>query len=343
MIRPAPRGPSGDFRKFAPGDHCLSLSVGNDRRPFRLHVPENLDPRFDPVIAFDGVTLQNPEGSMARINGLDDASKKYKFAAIYPIPKTRYFGIVASWNAQGAYLSYRPDYDDVDYVREIFAMLQVERAYAIGFSAGAQFAHILAGRLPGIIAGVGSICGTWLGTEPPPPPGTALLVIHGEEDPVEPYQGGNPPLKIKLLAKLGNRNVLLSKPCRQAEVYAEANGYGLEPEIEDTEVKGISAFSFIRQPRDRTLEARISRVESPFPFASWTKRAFGPGLVPVVEYLIKPPWGGHTYHGRRTGEGTESRLSPGHGRPLPPEVFSANDVFAATMGFARGGRAESHS
>ena len=202
----------------------------------------------------------------------------------------------------GSYLSYCSEYDDIDFVREILGMLEAERACAIGFSAGAQFSHILAGRLPGRITGVGSICGTWLGTEPPPPPGTALMVIHGEEDPVEPYNGGSRPLKVKVLAGLGNRNVLLSRPDLQEKAYAAANGYKSEAEIEETSV--------------------------------YVKRTFGPGSVPVVEYIIRHPYGGHTYHGRRTGQGTESVLSSKHGRPLPPEVFSANDTFAATMGFA---------
>lgn len=205
-----------NVRELTAGDHRIYAPVGKESRPFRVHVPRNLDPRLDAVIAFDGVTLWNPEGSMGGINGLDDASEKYRFAAIYPIPKTRYLGIVACWNTPGAYLSHRPEYDDADYVRAIFALLQVERACSIGFSAGAQFAHILAGSLDGRIAGVGPICGAWLGTEPLLPRGTALVVIHGEEDPVQPYQGGGDALKVRILRALGNPNVLLSKPAQQA-------------------------------------------------------------------------------------------------------------------------------
>jgi hypothetical protein len=67
----------------------------------------------------------------------------------------------------------------------------------------------------------------------------------------------------------------------------------------------------------------------------YVKRTFGPGPVPVVEYIIRRPHGGHTYHGRRTGAGTESVLSRKHGRPLPPEAFSTNDLFVATMGLGR--------
>jgi len=279
------------------------VSAG-ERRPFRLHVPEDPDLRLDPVIAFDGVTLWNPEGNMGGINGLDEASDKYKFVAVYPIPKTRYFGSIAGWNTPGGCLTYRAGYDDLDYVQEIFTLLSIERAYAIGFSAGAQFAHILAGKLPGRITGVGSICGSWLGTEPQPAPGTALLVVHGEEDPVQPYHGGPARMmRVRLLAALGNRNLLLSRPDLQAQAYAAANAYGPVPQIEETEV--------------------------------YVKRTFGPGTAPAVEYLIRHPYGGHTYHGRRTGKGTESDLSRQHGRPLPPEKFSCNDKFAATMGFTR--------
>lgn len=291
-----------DFRNVPPGSHQFLAIVGHERRPFRLQVPRDLNTRLEPVIAFDGVTLLNPEGSMGGINGLDEASEKYRFAAIYPVPKTR-FGIVAGWNAPGGYLRYRPAYNDVEYIRAIFSQLGVDKAYAIGFSAGAQFAHILAGQLPGVIAGVGAICGTWLGTEPSPHPGTALLVVHGDKDPVQPYGGGASSLSVKVLARFGNRNALSSRPNLQAPAYAMANGYAFDPIVKETSV--------------------------------YIERIYGPGSVAVVEYIIRSPYGGHTYHGRRTGPGTESPLSRWYGRPLPAAVFSVNDVFAKVMGLAR--------
>jgi hypothetical protein len=146
-----------------------------------------------------------------------------------------------------------------------------------------------------------------LGTEPPPAPGTAALIIHGEEDTVLPYRGGVGSLKCKILLLIGNRNVRASHPHLQAGAYAAANGYRNEPVTEETPV--------------------------------YVKRTFGPrGGVPVVEYLIRSPHGGHTYHGRSTGEGTESLLSHRHGRPLPPDVFSVHDIFARCMWLDRGDR-----
>jgi hypothetical protein len=50
-----------------------------------------------------------------------------------------------------------------------------------------------------------------------------------------------------------------------------------------------------------------------------------------VEYAIRRPWGSHAYHGRKTGKGTESVLSRGHGRPLSAEVFNINDIILRTM------------
>ena len=293
-----------DFRDLAPGDHRLDVEVGKDRRPFRVHVPLAVDRRLLPVFAFDGVTLFNREGNMGAVNGLDDASDRYKFVAIYPMPMTRYLGILAGWNAEGGFLTYRRSYDDVDYINQICRDLRVREFYAVGFSAGAQFAHLLAGRLPGIVAGVVSVCGTWLGTEPPPPRGTAALIIHGEDDPVLPYRGGVGSLRTRILLWLGNRNVRLSRPDLQVVAYAAANHYAGEPDV----------------------------FEEPF----YAKRSFhhAPG-VPVEEYTIRRPFGGHTYHGRKTGRGTESVISKRNGRPLPPDKFSVNDLMAAFLGFAR--------
>jgi poly(3-hydroxybutyrate) depolymerase len=291
-----------DYRDLTPGDHRLVVGVGKECRPFRVHVPLAANQRLLPVFAFDGVTLFNREGSMGAINGLDDASDRYRFVAIYPIPKIRYLGILAGWNAEGGFLSYRHGYDDVEYINQICRDLQIQRFYAVGFSAGAQFAHVLAGRLLGMVAGVVSVSGTWLGTEPPPPPGTAALIFHGEDDPVLPYRGGTGSLKTRVLVWLGNRNVRWSRPDLQAVAYAAANHYQDDPAV----------------------------FESPF----YVKRRFqhSPG-VPVEEYMIRRPFGGHTYHGRKTGTGTESLLSRRHGRPLPPEKFSVNDVMAASLGF----------
>jgi poly(3-hydroxybutyrate) depolymerase len=201
-----------------------------------VHVPRRKKAQGHPVFAFDGVTIWNQQGNMGRINGLSDASEKYGFTAIYPVPMTRYCGIIAGWNTPGGYLNFRSGYDDVAFVCAIFAMLKLERAYALGFSAGAQFAHVLAGRLAGSFLGVGSIAGTWLGTEPLPPAGTALMVVHGEEDPVQPYRGVRRGLRVRALVLLGNRNVLLSRPDLQARVYAAANGYRAEPTVEKTDL-----------------------------------------------------------------------------------------------------------
>jgi len=292
------------LHKLAGGDHRLFASIAGESRPFRVHVPKDVDHNLLPVLAFDGITICNQLGSMGGINGLDDAAERHRFIVVYPVPKTRLFGILAGWNSPGTCLACRAGYDDVAFVRAILDMLDVEGAYAIGFSAGAQFSHILAGTLPGRIAGVVSVSGTWLGLEPQPAKGTAALIIHGENDPVQPYHGGNPPPRVRILAALGNRNILLSRPDRQVEAYAAANDYREPPIVETTDV--------------------------------YVKRSFGSDpVVPVVEYVIRSPHGGHTYHGRKTGKGTESFLSSKHGRPLAPDVFSVNDLFPAIFWEAR--------
>jgi poly(3-hydroxybutyrate) depolymerase len=285
------------------GDHWLAVTADGERRAFRVYVPGGADRSLAPVLAFDGVTLFNRQGSMGSINGLDAASERYKFVAIYPMPKARYFGILAGWNTPGGFLDCRPGYDDVEYVRAILTSLGAPKAYAVGFSAGGQFAHVLAGRLPGTILGVVSVSGTWQATEPRPARGTAAVIIHGESDPVLPYRGGSS-FRTCLLAFLGNRNVRRSRPDLQVGVYAEANGYGAEARVEETPI--------------------------------YVKRSFGADPeVPVVEYLVRPPHGGHTYHGRKIGAGAESLLSRAHGRPLSEDVFSINDVFAQCFGLRR--------
>jgi poly(3-hydroxybutyrate) depolymerase len=289
-----------ELADLGPGDHKLVAWLGGHRRVFGVHVPEAVDRRLLPVMAFDGVTVLNPKGSMRTVNGIDDASDRHKFAAIYPIPRTRYLGTIAGWNALGGFLSYRTAYDDVDYISEICRVLRLDKIYAVGFSAGGQFAHVLAGRLFGVIAGVVSVGGTWLGVEPPPARGTAALIIHGEDDSVLPYIGGVDSVKLNILVWLGNRHITSSRPDRQVLAYATANGYSGQPTV----------------------------VENKY----YVHRSFQPaGSVRVEEYVIRRPFGGHTYHGRKTGRGTESLMSRSHGSPLPPVMLSVNELLAGLL------------
>jgi hypothetical protein len=53
------------------------------------------------------------------------------------------------------------------------------------------------------------------------------------------------------------------------------------------------------------------------------------------EVVMNEPYGGMSWHGRNTGETTESPFSPKNGRPAPASVFSINEY---TVSFYQLGR-----
>ena len=91
-----------------------------------------------------------------------------------------------------------------------------------------------------------------------------------------------------MLKLFGHTNINESAPATQVERYATANGLTEAPAITDTDVYVQRDFTGTQ-----------------------------PGQVSVREFRIKG--GGHTWHGRYTGEGTESNFSPKNGRPLSPD------------------------
>lgn len=289
-----------------------TLEVGGITRSYRVYVPEayKAGEKSPVLFALDGVTLANRDG-MPVINGINKVAERTGYIAIYPDRLPRYFGKLFGWNSQDAgLLNTTKRYDDLDFMRAI--RQDVRRRFSttddgwkiIGFSDGASFGHKAAKQLPGI-DGIVSVSGTTIGREPFAP--VRALIIHGKDlDPVVPYEGGTGSLT-GLLARFGHKKAVDSKPFMQATRYAEANGFKGTPEVTDS----------------GSVIERVYR-------ASGTATGHE-----VREYLIKKPFGGHTWPGRMTGEGTETSVSGRNGPLTPATVFDANEIIAR---FLREGR-----
>jgi poly(3-hydroxybutyrate) depolymerase len=179
---------------------------------------------------------------------------------------------VRSWNTPGALARYDRSYDDVTFIQtlveDLTEKLGVGAWYGAGFSAGAQFLHVLTARCPGMLKGVVSVGGTILGTESSPSPGTHLIVFHGDRDPRLPHRGGwSKGLKRRLttLYAIGPK-IRWSKPWRQVVEYARANG--LDP--------GVVVRETIK---DFILRTKIDAED-----------------LMIVEYLLSAEFGYHDWH-----------------------------------------------
>ena len=131
---------------------------------------------------------------------------------------------------------------DIEFVRalvadvESVAPLDPARVHASGFSNGGGLANRLACEAPDLIASVASVAGTYIGAavcEPGRP--VAVLAIHGDDDPIVPYEGG-----------LG----LFPSVELWAEAWAERNG--CEPSEEPREIAADVALRGWGDCDDRT-------------------------------------------------------------------------------------------
>ena len=129
-------------------------------------------------------------------------------------------------------------YDDLKYIRQvnnqIAQELKVDPAakYIVGFSEGGGAAQFVAESMPHTFAGVGSVHGTRLESDPKPQFGdkTAFVAVLGDNDNMLPISGGHGvgegwrPLKGFATITIGK--VSESEPLSQKMAWAQADGCG---------------------------------------------------------------------------------------------------------------------
>lgn len=184
--------------------------------------------------------------------------------------------------------------DDVAFTRAVIAKLTAShgidphRVYGVGYSNGGQMVMRLAHETPGLLAGATVIAATmpeaesFLLPDAPPAP-MPVLLIHGTEDPIVSYSGGELSWFTRTVFKVGGRS--LSMP-DTAAYFAARNGITAAP---------VST----RLPSSPNGRTSIERTEY---------RAAG--HPPVALYTVHG--GGHTIPGPRPAPGAfvVGRTSP---------------------------------
>ncbi|HWP94029.1 MAG TPA: PHB depolymerase family esterase [Thermodesulfobacteriota bacterium] len=171
-----------------------SLDFGGIKRTYRIHVPTSYD-RTKPVpllLVFHGLGGSGREMEVA--TGFNELSDRRGFLVVYPD------GYEASWaDGSGATPAGRAGVDDVGFVSALIDKLGNEfridsgRVYATGYSNGGMFVQRLACELSQKITAVASVAGTMaekLSTSCNPGRAVSVMHVHGTEDSIVPWQGG---------------------------------------------------------------------------------------------------------------------------------------------------------
>jgi polyhydroxybutyrate depolymerase len=181
---------------LGPGDHTRTLTVGNLKRTYLVHVPESYDGKrpYPVVLAYHGGG-SNAE-QMVRFSGLSDKADTAGFIVVYP-SGTGLLEKALTWNG-GNCCAYamKNKVDDVGFTKALLddlgKVLKVDtkRVFATGMSNGAIMAYRLASELSDRIAAIAPVAGP-MGTEKcEPKRPVPVMHFHGTSDEFAPFKGG---------------------------------------------------------------------------------------------------------------------------------------------------------
>lgn len=192
-----------DRTTVGPGDHRLSLRVGDRERRYLVYVP----PRYDGRRPVAAVVFFHGAGGTAQWSlsetGWGEKADREGFLAIFPdgtaADPTKPAGFLSNpqlWNdGSGRTPLARLGVDDVAFARTLVEdikrryVVDDRRVYVTGFSNGAGLTFTLAAKLSDVFAAVAPVAShCWLKD---PHPGRALptLYIVGTQDPLIPGRG----------------------------------------------------------------------------------------------------------------------------------------------------------
>ncbi|HPO31692.1 MAG TPA: acyclic terpene utilization AtuA family protein, partial [Candidatus Hydrogenedentes bacterium] len=167
-----------------------SIVVEGERRYYRLHVPGDVASRAPVPVLFALHQFSDTDRGMERLTGFNDLADAEGFIVVYPQGRFRV------WNTGGergeADLRFLEQL--LDHVAGRYPV-DLARVYATGASAGGMMAQYWARRsqrVAAIAPVMGSMSRGDMEADPPasgrPVP---VLILHGDRDPVVPYNGGD--------------------------------------------------------------------------------------------------------------------------------------------------------
>jgi polyhydroxybutyrate depolymerase len=261
------------------GDYARTLTVGDLKRTYLVHIPKSYDGRkpCPVVIVFHG------GGSNARqwvrFCGLNETADKAGFIAVYPngTGKTIQGYEIFGWNGgprRPGGTNAEKKVDDVAFTKALLddlatvVKVDAKRAYAAGMSMGAIMVYRLASELSDHIAAIAALAGP-MGTETcDPKRSVSVIHFHGTEDEAVPFNGGKGKLDVS-----GTDFYSVEHSIR---AWVKANGCNEKPTIQ-------------KLPDKEEDGTRVVR------------KTYGDGKQGTEVVLVVIKGGGHTWPGREFG------------------------------------------
>lgn len=187
------------------GDRVVGVTSSKLLRTALVHVPRDYDPEKGTTLVLNFHGFTSDAAQQAILSRMNRASEKRNFIVVYPQ------GLGRSWNAGACCGQAWVDaVDDVAYVRALLDELEesycidTKRVFATGMSNGGFFSHRLACEVSDRIAAIAPVAGVYgspsSACKPKRP--VPVLELHGTWDPLVPYSGGLPLVRLDIPAPI---------------------------------------------------------------------------------------------------------------------------------------------
>lgn len=171
-----------------------SLESGGLVRTYHVYLPSSYSEKQPTPLLFVFHGAGGSGGDMKALTSFDDIADREGFIVVYPD------GYKAIWeDGSGVTAGERADTDDMGFVSAVIDKLAGEfainlnRVYATGFSNGGMFTQRLGCEFSGKFAAIASVGGAMtekLSSRCSPASPVPVMLIHGTEDSVVPWEGG---------------------------------------------------------------------------------------------------------------------------------------------------------
>lgn len=178
------------------GDHQQTLTVGDLKRSYLVHVPPKYDPRQPTpvVLAFHGGGATADH--MVVTSGLNQKSDQAGFIVVYPSGTGQFDKLLTFNGGNCCGYAMNKRVDDVEFTRQLLDALgksvnvDTKRVFATGMSNGGIMSYLLASELSDRIAAIAPVGGPMGTSSCQPKRPVSVIHFHGLDDDQAPFKGG---------------------------------------------------------------------------------------------------------------------------------------------------------